>query len=105
MYSSIHYIRTYTAATPASGETRGVLLAKPGDRAGPPVHWQACIVHAQACVSTRSAHGWHTENPSKQRKPRAHPVTGVTGKLIGLFLKKENNNNSNNKNYLEYILK
>jgi hypothetical protein len=56
-------------------------------------------VHAQACVSTRSAHGWHTENPSKPRKPRAHPVTGVTGKLIGLFLKKGKKKN------LEYILK
>jgi len=86
MYSSIHYVYTYTA-TPASGETRGVRLAKPGERAGPPVHWQACIVHARACVSTRSAHGWHTENPSKPRKPRAHPVTGATGEMIG-FKKK-----------------
>jgi len=79
-----------------------VRLAKPGERAGPPVHWQACNVHAQACASTRSAHGWHTENPSKPRKPRAHPVTGATGELIGLFLKKESNNNNNK---LEYILK
>ncbi len=78
-----------------------VPLAKPGERAGPPVHWQACNVHAQACGSTQSAHGWHTENPSKPKKPRAHPVTGATGELIGLFLKKENNNNKK----LEYILK